>query len=218
MSPALYVLSEGEHDERFYKRLCERLSGLSFQQINEFRYKPGDNWMTVFRYARLLINRWAHVESPQDILLLISMDNDRAPKHPGGRTYPRALPTQDQRKESRFLKVKTMVEEKLGANPSQRAVQAVIALPVEMIESWLLLLLDSGRDEDSLPPFSNADSKSARDYYGKNPPPQLKDESEALRRERKKDPFDHFYDAADTGDLDRLAAVSPSFALFRKDV
>jgi len=218
MNPALYILSEGERDEVFYERLCARLSGLAFQPSAEYRYVPGANWKTVFRLARLALGKFSHYTAPQEIALLIAMDNDRAPGHPGGLNYPRPLPVMDQKKEARYPALQEMVVKELGADPAQRPVQAVIALPVEMIESWLLLLLDPNRDEADLPPFSDADSKSARDYYGGNPPPQLKDESEALCIAAKKMPFDHFYDAADSGDLERLTAASPSFALFRKDV
>lgn len=218
MNPSLYILSEGERDEVFYERLCERLTGLIFQPSAEYRYVPGANWKTVFRLARLALRQFSHYASPQEIAVVIAMDNDRAPRHPGGRQYPRQLPAIDRNKNARYPELQEMVTHELGPDPAQRPVQAVIAIPVEMIESWLLLLLDPARDEESLPLFSEANSATAKEYYGPHSPPQLKDESESLRRAAHKMPFDHFFDAAHTGDLDRLTEASPSFALFRKEV
>jgi hypothetical protein len=217
MNPSLYILSEGERDEIFYERLCERLTCLTFQPSAEYRYVPGANWKTVFRLARLALRKFSHYTSPQEIAVLIAMDNDRAPGHPGGRQYPRQLPAIDRNKNARYPELQEMVTHELGSDPAQRPVQAVIAMPVEMIESWLLLLLDPARNEESLPLFAEASSTTAKEYYGPHPPPQLKDESERLRKAAHKTPFDHFFDAADTGDLDRLTEAAPSFALFRKE-
>jgi len=217
MKPALYVLSEGERDELFYERLCERLTGLSFQKQEEFRYSPGANWKTVFRLSRLLLSRFAHFETPQEMVVLLAVDNDRAPGHPGHRTYPRPLPAQDQKKEARFPRMREMVNEKLGTDPLKRNVHAVIAMPVEMIESWLLPLLEATHSDANLPPFAEADSAIAREYYGnKQPPPQLKDLREEIRKMRKLDPDTLFWEAADSGELARLAGAG-SFALFRGD-
>ncbi|HEX2749048.1 MAG TPA: hypothetical protein VHM91_13665 [Verrucomicrobiales bacterium] len=222
MSPFLHILAEGERDELFYERICEKLTGLTFQRNTsgneEYRYVPGANWKTVFRLARLALSKYSHLETSQEIAILIAMDNDRAPGHPGGREYPRPLPGHDRKKEPRYPQLQSMVAEKLGTDPAERKVQAVIAMPVEMIESWLLLLLDPARREESLPPFSETNSAIAREYYGKEPPPQLKDESEASRKRLKLDPDSHFFAAADTGDLEALTAASPSFAVFRKEV
>lgn len=202
----------------FYERLCERLTGLSFFRPDEFRTRSGANWKTAIVAARLLMERFVRFTAPQEIAVLIAIDNDRAPGHPGCRNYPQPLPAHDRKKEPRFPKLQAMVNENLGADPAQRCVQAVIAMPVEMIESWLLLLLDPSRADNDLPPFAEADSAIAREYYGKQPPPQLKDLREAERSIRNVDLETLFFDAADAGDLDGLTTASESFAVFRKEV
>ena len=217
MNPALYILCEGERDELFYERLCERLSGFTFTRPEEFRLRDGSNWKTAIVGARLLLDRFSRWSTPQQIALLIAIDNDRAPGHPGGRVYPQLLPAHDRKKEPRYAKLQALVNEKLGSDPAMRNVQAVIAMPVEMVESWLLLLLDPSRTEESLPPFAEADSAIAREYYGKEPPAQLKNLREDERRHRSVDDDTHFFDAADRGDLERLSAVSRSFAVFRQE-
>lgn len=216
MNPALYILCEGERDELFYERLCERLSGFTFSRPEEFRLRNGSNWKTAIAGARLLLERFSRWKTPQQIALLIAIDNDRAPGHPGGRTYPRPFPAHHRQKEPRYAKLQTLVNGKLGSDPATRNVQAVIAMPVEMVESWLLLLLEPSRTEESLPPFAEADSAIAREYYGKEPPAQLKNLREAVRQQRGVDDDALFFDAADTGDLQRLAAASRSFAVFRE--
>lgn len=218
VNPALYVLTEGERDELFYERLCERLTGLTFSKPDEFRIRPGSNWKTAQAAARFLLERFAKFTDSQEMAVLIAIDNDRAPGHPGGRTYPKPLPAHDRKQEPRFSKLREMVEAKLGVDPSRRPVQAVIAMPVEMIESWLLLLLDPSLTDDELPPFADADSAIAREYHGNHPQPQLKDLCEIERRQRKVDLDRLFFDASDTGDLDRLTEASRSFAIFREEV
>ncbi len=215
MKPALYILSEGERDELFYERLCERLTGFTFSRPDEFRSRHGSNWKSALILARILLDRYRHVSAPQEIAVMIAIDNDRAPGHPGGRAYPRPLPPHDTNKEPRYPKLQAMVNEKLGADPAARNVHAVIAMPVEMIESWLLPLLNAAHSDESLPPFSEADSSIARAYYGGNAPEQLKDLREAERKARKVDLDTLFFDAADTSDLARLNG-SKSFAVFRE--
>lgn len=212
----LHLLSEGEKDEIFYERLCERLSGFSFEIDQEYRARAGSNYKTVLTAARLLLNKVKHYASKQEIAVVIALDNDRAPDHPGGSPPPRPLGKKDREKESRHAKVQKFLDDSLDSDPSTWPVDVAVAIPVEMIESWLLPLLKPKLRD--LPIFAEASQPIARKYYGGTPPPQLKDlrDEEAKRLDMSLD--DLFYHAADTGDLDRLAESSRSFALFSEQV
>lgn len=212
----LYILCEGELDELFYERLCERITGQSYEQPQEFRVRRGSNFKTAIAAARVLLSRFRHWTQPQDVAVIIAVDNDRAPSHPGSSPAPRPLPPLDLKKAPRYSALVALVNEMLGADPSTRSVDAALAVPVEMIESWLLLLLDPAREE--LPLFSDVSPISRHYYGGKNPPPQLKNLRDEAAATRGLSLDDLFYEAADQGDLDRLAARSPSFALFRDDL
>lgn len=101
-------------------------------------------------------------------------------------------------------------------------IPGAIAVPVEMLESWLLLICngETYRDEASLPPFGRKNQKLARDFYTpKDPPDQLKDLSDLEKRERGIDATLEFVAyCAGQLDPDDLAARAPSFALFRSQV
>jgi hypothetical protein len=215
MAKYLYILCEGELDEMFYERIAERVTGETFQSDEEFRVRQGSNWKTAIATAQLLLNRFKGWKTPQEVAVIIAVDNDRAPGHPGGRAYPRPLPKADQKKESRYPKLAALVKESLGEDPQQWPVKVALAVPVEMIESWVLTLLDPDREE--LPVFSEASGELARQYYEGKPPPQLKDlrDEEAAKRGLSRD---ELFWAAAGSDLGTGASVSPSLQLFLNDL
>lgn len=215
MAKHLYILCEGELDEMFYERIAERVTGETFQSDEEFRVRQGSNWKTAMAAAQLLLNRFKGWKTPQEVAVIIAVDNDRAPEHPGGRPYPRPLPKADQKKEPRYPKLAALVDKTLGSDPQQRPVKVALAVPVEMIESWVLTLLDPDREE--LPLFSEASGALASQYHGGKPPPQLKDlrDAEAAKRNRT---LDEIFWAAAESDLEAAAAVSPSLKLFLNDL
>jgi hypothetical protein len=218
MLPALYILAEGEPDELFYERLTERISGQTFCRPEEFRVRSGSNWKTVQAAAKLLLNRFRNYQTKQQIAILISLDNDRAPGHPGGRIYPRVLPELDRKKEPRFGKMQELISSTLGSSAKARNVQVAVAMPVEMVESWLLLLLDKTLKQDDLPPFAKASDTLPCAYYGAVPPPQLKDLRSEKQQSLDVDQTELFFGAANSGDLDLLATQSISFCVFQDDV
>jgi hypothetical protein len=211
MTKHLYILSEGELDEMFYERLAERVTGLAFIQDEEFRLRHGANWKTAMASARLLISRFKHWQEKQDIAVIIAVDNDRAPGHPGGKAYPKPLPKPDQSKAPRYAALKNMLFETLGADPAEWPVRVALAVPVEMIESWVLLMLNPQGEE--LPPFSQASHGLARLYYGKEPPPQLKDLRDDEVRKRGVDRMHLFWDAAEQP-LEPAMEASASLRMF----
>ncbi|MES2705930.1 MAG: hypothetical protein V4726_04935 [Verrucomicrobiota bacterium] len=212
----LYILCEGERDEMFYERLCERITGQTYIQPQDFRVRRGSNFKTAMAAARVLISRFKHWPEPQDVAVIIAVDNDRAPAHPGGKPAPRPLPPLDLKKSARYPALVEMITAALGPDPGNRVVNVALAVPVEMIESWLLMLLNP--DGGELPLFSEISPISRQYYGGGTPPPQLKELRDAEAAKLGLDLDTLFYNAADQGDLDRLAVRSESFALFRRDL
>lgn len=212
----LYILCEGERDEMFHERLCERITGKTYIQPQDFRVRRGSDFKTAMAAARVLISRFKHWTEPQDIAVIVAVDNDRAPGHPGGLPAPRPLLPMDLKKSARYPALAEMITNALGPDPARRAVDVALAVPVEMIETWLLMLLDP--DCGELPIFSEVSPISKQYHGGRTPPPQLKElrDAEAERRGVNLDTL--FFTAADEGDLDRLAARSESFALYRRDL
>lgn len=213
----LYILCEGERDEMFYERLCERITGQTYLQPTDLRVRQGSNWRTAMAEAKLLINRFTHWKEPQEVAVIIAVDNDRAPGHPGSEiSHCRPLPPLDLKKPSRYSALTEMLEKALGPDRSEWPVDVALAMPVEMIESWLLVLLNPQCPE--LPLFSEAGQALPKLYYGGNPPPQLKDLRDLEAKKLNLNLDELFYHAADKGNLGGLAERSPSFELFRRDL
>lgn len=210
MNRYLYILCEGERDEMFYELLAERATGMTFEQPTDLRLRHGSNWKTAMAGARLLMNRIKHWQGSQAVSVIIAVDNDRAPQHPASPIYERILSRVDQNKAPRFNALKQMVEEALGPDRTQWPVNVALAIPVEMIESWVLTLLDPHRG--ALPVFAEAKQRTARDYHGGHAPPQLKD----LCQEAK-GPEESLYDLfwrATEQDLEVASAASRSLQMF----
>ena len=212
----LYILCEAETDEMFYECLAERVTGMTFLPAPDFRNRQGGDWKSVLALARLVLNWFGNLPGKQDIALIIAVDNDRAPGHPGSSPLARPLCGSDLKKAPRYPALRQLLFDKLGEDRSRWPVDVALAVPVEMMESWLLLLLDPMRPE--LPLFSEADSASARNYYGAAPPAQLKDLTKAAAREQRLTLFELFWTGAHQGDLKQLAARLPSFALFEAEL
>jgi hypothetical protein len=209
----LYILCEGESDETFYERLCERLTGKSFEISADFRVRHGSNWKTAMAAARLLLTKVIkHWQGNQDVGVVIAVDNDRAPGHPGSTPSQRALPPNDLKKEPRYSNLHTMIRDALGQDENAWPVNVGLAVPVEMIESWVLTLIDPSR-ANSLPHFSLASQHSARSYHGGKTPPQLKDmrDAEAVKLGMTLDEF--FWHAAER-DIAAAEHASPSLRMF----
>ena len=214
MNRYLYILCEGERDELFYERLAERVTGLSFEQPTDLRLRHGSNWKTAIAGARLLMNRVKNWQSPQAISVIIAVDNDRAPQHPASPTYERRLSQFDQRKAPRFNGLKQMVVDALGTDQTRWLIDVALAVPVEMIESWVLAMLDPSCGP--LPIFAESKQPAACTYYSGHPPPQLKDLCNHARAEDES--LDDLFWRAANLNLDRAADASPSLRMFIDDL
>ncbi len=211
----LYVLCEGLRDDAFYESLCERITGQTFERPSNYQLRPGENWKTAMEKARLLISGIRHWKGNQDAAVVIAIDNDRAPGHPSADPLPRPLAGVDRKKRPRHQELTKMLESALGEDRSKWPIDVALAIPVEMIESWLLILHDPNLID--LPIFSDAKQQLARLYYGSNPPPQLK-KLRDTNAESLGSSLDDYFFAAANRDLDAAAASSRSFAMFQDEV
>ncbi len=156
----------------------------------------------------------------EETFFLIALDNDRSPVHPTHEQRP-GLSIKEKQKTCRFCEIDEVIQSFLGER-HEWPIQGAVAVPVEMLESWLLLICqgEKHRDEASLPPFARQDQKLARDFYAsKRPPDQLKDLCDLEKQERGIDAaLEFFAYCAGRFDPDDLAARAPSFALFKRQV
>lgn len=216
MAKELYILCEGERDDVFYETLAERVTSQTFSRTDDhFRVRHGANWKTAMAAARLLMSRIKHWQGRQDIAVIVAVDNDRSPDHPGGTPLPQTLPRFDQRKQPRYPELKRIIEEALGPDRSQWPVDVAIAMPVEMVESWVLTLLNPECGE--LPIYAEAAQELARQYYGRTPPPQLKDLRDEAAASLSMNQDELFFHAA-SRDLAAAEAVSPSLKMFTDEL
>ena len=208
----LYILSEGERDELFYELIVKRVTGCTFERPSDFRARPGENWKTVQAKGRVLLSLDKRWKDQQDIAVIIAIDNDRAPGHPGSLLpHPRPLVGHDLKKEPRYPALTKMVTEALGTDRDTWPVDVTVGMPVEMIESWVLLLSNPYRPV--LPLFGEAIQPSTRAYYGVTPPPQLKDLCKTEAADLGKQLDEYFWHATEQ-DIETATTVSPSFKMF----
>jgi hypothetical protein len=212
----LYVVAEGVRDDLFYDLITERITGRPFERPQDFRIRPGSNWKTALAAGKLLLNRLKHWDGPQAVAVILAIDNDRAPGNPGT-VLPHPLPLRghDLRKTPRYPAVTAMIAEAFTEDRDDWPVDVAVAMPVEMLESWVLLLSNPARP--ALPLFAEATQASARAYYGHKPPNQLKDLVKLEAAAAGVTVDEYFWYAAEQ-DLDAGAAASPSFAMFLDQV
>lgn len=218
MKRGLCILSESGRDEMFYERIAERVLNESFTAIDlpvMVKTQRNAPWKEVLNLAQKTIKRLQHWEGQQHMALIIAVDNDRAPGHPGAKPHARTLPPQDQRKAPRYPALQTLLQAQFGPDRATWPMDIALAVPVEMIESWVLVLLNPSRAE--LPIFGEADQASAITYFNGHPPKQLKDlcqqEAEAAAESR-----DQLFDRAAEQDLSTAEAASLSLKMFTDEL
>lgn len=214
--PFIYIVAESEGDALFYITCAERICGTRFDDMIRVS-RRGTGFAQARRMLRYMLAdvRNSHGGGP-GIFWIAALDNDRAPQHPDNARPLGVLSNADQRKTNRHAE--------LLAEASSHSVTSTgaIAVPVEMIESWVLQAL-SPDALLKLPAFSEQDAALAISYYqtnhGSAPPPQLKDLAHAAMKEHGcEDWYEFLIEVADKLDAAKLAEQSRSFALFREDL
>ena len=171
----LWLLSESDNDDAFYKACVERLTGKTVHLVPR-KLRKGSGLSALRSNSRLMLQQIQQSGYSDDTFFLIAWDNDRSPVHPKHEQRS-GLSKKERQKGCRYCEIESVIRSTLGER-NVWPIPGAIAVPVEMLESWLLLICDGEhyRDEASLPPFAGKDQKPARDFYApKNPPDQLKD-------------------------------------------
>ncbi len=213
----LYVVSESDADAEFYALCVQRLCGEAPRLVLLRNSKNQDVTAVTATLDLGLKQAVKAAGSTRQAGFIGAMDNDRAP-HPenaGGLQRERLTPPEQQREDRRKWMLE-VVTDWLGKHRAAWPLPVALAVPVEMLESWLVMIF---RPEPLQPArhFSWAESPGARDYYHPEPPPpQWKDlclELQAALGKPDRESF--FLYAAERLDAVALAERSASFAEFK---
>ena len=222
MSNFLYLLSEDDNDDFFYKACLEKIHDCEYEIIPT-RLRRGGGIGEVRKALPLFLNTINNMGFVESTFFLIAVDNDRRPLHPiHARDDFDRLPPKEQRDSCRYCEIEGRIQEKLGLAREQWPICGAIAVPVEMLESWLLLICNPNKYklEAELPIFSEKTKEQAKTYYGtpKNVPPQLKELVDAERKDLGHSKREFYEHCAHRLVPESLATVSPSFSHFLDQV
>lgn len=219
----VYILSESDYDDLFYTLCLETMTKQGYHLISR-RMRPGSGISSVRRSIRLLLKDIVHTGRVEQTFFVIALDNDRCPVHPQHEQIPHIhkLPDREQHKQCRFCEIEQSVQDILGKNRHCWPIQGAIAVPVQMLESWLLLICnqDTYKDERALPLFAWKSQTLAQRYYApEQPDDQLKDlkEREKVRLQLTSEEDFCLY-CIEHLVPETLARIAPGFALFKQQV
>lgn len=212
----LAILAEDENDEIFYEACAEKISGLSFGKIDPHRIRKNGGVSAVRQVLPAFLNDLKGVSQIGDTYFIIALDNDRAPEHPDHQKLE-GLSRRDHNQQCRYCELSTAIADVFGHNKAKWPAKGAITIPVQMLESWVLLAINPERAE--LPVFSRKTSSSARAFYHGSPPDQLKD---LCNKEKNARQFtsntEFFLEIAQNIDVEAVSAGSPSFRNFCEQV
>jgi hypothetical protein len=207
----VYILSEDDFDDEVYVYVLEALLGAHVAPV-PVRLRRRGGIGEVRKKLRLLLDMIRHTGPVDDTYFVVAIDNDRAPEH------SKHEPAAPRARGCRHCDLDDAVH---AATPDGWPIPGAIAVPVQMIEAWLLLMYDPARyeREATLPQCGWRDQDVARRVYGADPPPQLKDLTEKERREADiATKSDFAAECVLRLDATDLAQRSPSFAHFQRQV
>lgn len=225
----LYILSEDDTDDIFYTGCLAKITGKAFW-ADSIRSRGGLS--EIEKKLPILLRRIGYSGTSENTFFLVAKDNDRRPIHPNH--FERAdlsklieaepaLLSKSQNSSCRYCGVFQTIEKEFGSNRAAWPVQGAIAVPVEMIETWQLLICnpDEYKNEQSpnMPIYPLKNKKSAKAYYArKSIPDQLKDlvRQERLRLEMGSGDFCRY--CVEQLDVEDLMKRSPSFTQFVQQV
>jgi hypothetical protein len=213
----LYIVAESDYDAYFYGLCAEWMTGVRYEVFPiKSRKRSGYRAVQNLMGDNLSVAR-SQARAGAEVCFLAGIDNDRAP-HPENETMNRnRLNDEERNRPSRHDWMMATVLKKLGQNRVAWPLPVALAVPVEMIESWII----RSRCDAPLQParyFSRADTLRAREFYESHtPPPQWKDlADEEQARGEYKDKWDFYFDVVLNLNPAELAARSLSFRLFKE--
>ena len=92
----LYVLGESDNDESFYANLAQIITDISFETI-PIKLRKNGGALEVRKVLPAFINSLTAAKGYDNAYFIISIDNDRAPRHPEHEQPPN-LPKSDSNK------------------------------------------------------------------------------------------------------------------------
>ena len=212
----LYVVAESEYDAYFYALCAEWMTGVGYEVAHiKSRKRSG------YRAVQSLMGEVLHkargeAEGGAEVCFLGAIDNDRAPHPENAAMDRRRLIRKERTRASRHDWMLETVFKKLGHDRAAWPLPVALAVPVEMIEAWIVR---ASCEEEPQPPcyFSRAQSQRARDYYSSATPPQWKDLADAEQERRgHSDKRDFYLHVVLNLDAVALAARSLSFRMFKE--
>jgi hypothetical protein len=219
----LYLLTEDDNDDLFFERCAERISGKSFYKVEPRRIRKNGGISEVRKKLPAFLND-IKKSAGMDAYFIIGLDNDRAPEHSFDIQQTiihdriSGLSQQDSRKQCRYCEIENKIKEIWGRDVNKWSAKGAIAVPVQMLESWILIGLNFNCDRE-LPIFAEKSQSLAKEFHKGSPPDQLKDLCDRLRYERgglTKGEF--FLNVADRMDFEVTTAASSSFAQFKNQI
>jgi hypothetical protein len=219
----VYILSESDYDDLFYNFCLEAMTGQQYQLISQ-RLRRGGGISSVRRGIRYLLQQIKHTGRVENTFFVIALDNDRSPVHPHHARIPDShkLPRKEQEQQCRFCEIERTVKQVLGEERQDWPIKGAFAVPVQMLESWLLLISnkEAYQHERELPVFAWKSQTSAQQYYAPNKPDdQLKDLKELEKAKANMISEEDFYlYCIEMLVAAELSEISPSFALFKEQV
>lgn len=220
----LYLLAEDDTDELFFQGCLSRITGNPYEVIFN-KLRKGGGLSEVRRKLPLLLQSIKNTGPVEDTFFLVVVDNDRSPIHPEHvlRSDFSKLPKKDKEKTCRYCEIEKVIASELG-NTSW-PIRGAISIPVEMMETWQLLICDPKKyqhEQSSIMPiFSKRRQSSAKHYYASsNVPAQLKDlVAEIGKSDINIESSQQFCEyCVEKLDVDDLKSRSPSFTQFANQV
>ena len=108
----LYLLSESDNDDAFYKACIERITGKTVELISR-RLRRGGGLSELRSKSRILLGQIKHTGYVAETFFLIALDNDRSPVHPTHEQRS-GLSRKERQKVCRYCKIDSIIQSILG--------------------------------------------------------------------------------------------------------
>jgi hypothetical protein len=207
----LYLLTEDDSDDQIFLFLMEMMTGRRLDIVTT-KLRRGGGIGEVRKKLPYMIALIRRAGVQASAVFTVALDNDRAPEHPNHVIRAHVAGTV-----CRHCGLLGTLHELF---PDGWPIPRAIAVPVQMLETWLLLMHDRVKYpvESALPLCARREQPVAVRHYGPNPPPQLKDLVDLEREAAGLSRADFALECIGGLDVEDLATRSPSFSLFRDQV
>ncbi len=184
----IHILSEDDSDDVFYQYWLTKITNKPFELLPSNRVRSSGGVAELRKKLPYFLRIIRDTGPVDNTFFLIAVDNDRSPVHPDHvrRSDFSKLLRADQLKDCQYCAITQSIQAELGDDQSDWPIQGAIAIPVEMIESWQLLICnpEQYQHEQNLPIFPEQKKRLAQAYYtSSNAPEQLKD---LIKKEKRK--------------------------------